>query len=620
MQRMLLAVLIWYLGTAGIPDHVRAQDTCGAHTCATAGTRLVSFDTSRSAVLNALLSSLTGSSIKLSVADYNALASADINLGLLLARLKTDLDLVSIEDVLDAGVSLETIFQAAASVLVTKDGLIAVGVLDKLIAYQLPAATIALGDLLKIDLRQGALLKGTINLLDLVTGTASLFNHKHAIAVENVKVAADELGIAIIKDLDIGVTVPVPPIHTCGPEGSSFQSASIRLRAHADLINVTTSALSTATLGLLGAELSIGQLDLVIDVAPGLGVLESIDAVTGAVTVRATPGVVSVLLGKVSDANLLDKTDIDPATELGFATIGALNVRITTIDLAVIDVAAKAAYIGNDPSPTNLEFSKPYPETLTARTQADFVPEILEKLLSTVELRLSILSGAVSSGPLTNLTSQVLALLGAATNPLKSTLETLVTGLVNPLLDALGIGLGELDVTLCDPYYASEGTPCEDGLFCTNNDSCDGAGSCFGSNTTCGESEELCQQSYCDEETRSCGTEPSGCLVEGTCFDAGYQVPNECYICNPREIADDFVEIEDCTPSDGEMPDPGGEFTGPDGNGSENPETPDSNDPIVKSNNLAGGCSVSAGSQNLGEAFLFLLAVGLFYQRRRNVI
>lgn len=88
----------------------------------------------------------------------------------------------------------------------------------------------------------------------------------------------------------------------------------------------------------------------------------------------------------------------------------------------------------------------------------------------------------------------------------------------------------------CGPKAAGE--PCDDGLFCTATDTCDGSGTCHGSGSTCPlfEESEVC--TACDEATNSCsdgaghtcGQEPgaacsvwfqcgSGYCIDGVCCD-----------------------------------------------------------------------------------------------------
>jgi len=109
----------------------------------------------------------------------------------------------------------------------------------------------------------------------------------------------------------------------------------------------------------------------------------------------------------------------------------------------------------------------------------------------------------------------------------------------------------------CTVVPEDAGTACDDGMFCTVDDTCDGAGTCTGGpQNDCGMAPGTCENVTCDEQAKSCGTEnkPAGetcvsddlCLTATTCDATGAcvgttkdcffsPVPNECFnsVCNP---------------------------------------------------------------------------------------
>ena len=61
----------------------------------------------------------------------------------------------------------------------------------------------------------------------------------------------------------------------------------------------------------------------------------------------------------------------------------------------------------------------------------------------------------------------------------------------------------------CDPKFKPEDSACDDDLFCTVNESCDGAGWCgSGEDNPCSEALDACNDATCNEQNDSCLPEP----------------------------------------------------------------------------------------------------------------
>ena len=71
----------------------------------------------------------------------------------------------------------------------------------------------------------------------------------------------------------------------------------------------------------------------------------------------------------------------------------------------------------------------------------------------------------------------------------------------------------------CTSAAKGAGAPCEDGLFCTENDGCDGFGACqSGTQRDCSSANDSCNVGACDEPTESCLPTP---VTDGTkCTDS----------------------------------------------------------------------------------------------------
>jgi len=81
----------------------------------------------------------------------------------------------------------------------------------------------------------------------------------------------------------------------------------------------------------------------------------------------------------------------------------------------------------------------------------------------------------------------------------------------------------------CAPSNMPDGTPCNDGLYCTTQSACLG-GKCVGSGSPCF---IACQ--VCDESKFACVPAPGNCYIEGSCYAAYDKSPyTQCKHCDPK--------------------------------------------------------------------------------------
>lgn len=95
----------------------------------------------------------------------------------------------------------------------------------------------------------------------------------------------------------------------------------------------------------------------------------------------------------------------------------------------------------------------------------------------------------------------------------------------------------------CFHAGAPSGASCDDGLFCTVGDRCDGAGGCVsGSSRPCDDGSS-CTIDSCNETSDACSHAPvaSGCIIGSTCYAAGVVDPsNPCRVCDPARSGSDW--------------------------------------------------------------------------------
>ncbi|MGM0557096.1 MAG: MopE-related protein [Myxococcota bacterium] len=90
--------------------------------------------------------------------------------------------------------------------------------------------------------------------------------------------------------------------------------------------------------------------------------------------------------------------------------------------------------------------------------------------------------------------------------------------------DQCNTGVCDDSIDSCKPVPVTDGTSCDDGLFCTQNDACT-SGTCDGTQLDCSSLNTQCERGVCDESAQSCITEdrPDG----SSCSDGLYCTVND---------------------------------------------------------------------------------------------
>ena len=485
LRTVVLAVLI--LGSALSAGPVSAQEQCIEGACVSAGPRLVELDTAQSALLNPLLQALLpGTSINLSVADWNALADADIDLNLLLTQLAADVGVSDPSQVLEADITLGQLLLAAANVLEADGQTLAASVLRNILNPQLGglAGTINLIDLLRIDLPTGSLAGIELDVLDLLTGMVQLYNFSNVVTTpQPITIDTGALGLPGITAVELWAQVVEPPVYACGSEGTQFYSAAVRTKLNVQAVNtaplqpIVDALDGLSLLGLVSLEnVSLGaevlNLELYADVARAEGVLSGVDALASAVTLQARPGLANLYLGTISDSifwnrsSVITEAVVEPTrlTDLGLTA----EVRLLSIIGQGLQVAGITGDIGVDiravaqgsPDLVTTSVSGPFPATVTMASGTVSIGSLLTSLLDDLELTaqgeglvvnvFDVIPIDLDPNALINaILGVVQPLLSNALVPLLGTLLDLILGdIVDTLLQLLGIQVGQATFTV----------------------------------------------------------------------------------------------------------------------------------------------------------------------------
>lgn len=473
--RMLAILLLLSIATTPL---VHAQTGCTSGACVSAGPRLVSVDSTQGPVLNLLLQTLLpGTTVNLSVLDWNALAGGNVNLNALLTRLQTNLSLSDTTQVLNANITLAQLQLAMAQVL-QADGQTAAANALNLLPLSIPAlgGTVRLIDLLRIDLPQGSLANVNLDLLDFVTGSAQLYNYRNVLTTPTpVAVNTAALGLTGLANLQLWLQAVEPPVYVCGPQGTAFHSSAIRVKLNVDVaqgfdLQAVINALNALGLGLSNIALTadVLKLQLYADVARAEGAITTIDYVASAVGFQARPGLVNFYIGTIADSIFFNRTRVVTNADVTPTVLNNLNLRfnasVAGIGLVLVQVpltvTARAAATGS-PELRTFTVNGPFPQTRTASSGTVSAGTLIVDLLNTLDIEIqsgtptvTLLGVPIPIPPalvplLNTIVNTVEAVLGSqATVVLQPVLNALLGGLVDNLLGLLGIRVGNAVFTV----------------------------------------------------------------------------------------------------------------------------------------------------------------------------
>lgn len=374
------------------------------------GSRLASLD---GGLANALLSGLLGSNVSLTVMDYRALAGAQVNLLQFSDALAADLGVTAGD--YDALLQHEVTAGRALKVLESIAGSDTKSVLGKLTRTPVDAR-LKLKDLIGVeaDARQGLreALNAEVSALDLIMASLETANGDRQVALD--------LGArAGLADVDVMLAIGERPnkspwLTITGKDDPIIRTAQARVYLKA----TTAQALP----GLAQVKLPV-----LIEAAASEARLKRINC-EGArtVTLAVRPGVARARIGTIDEAKLKNfKAPLasSPATlvsVLGLVTIKA-QADVEIADLSWQDVTFSASDISH--------------QTVRSVRARGFVNGLIVSLLQRLDVDVDVIGLGLGLGDLAKA-------LGALLTPLGPALD----GLVQPLLDLLGLKLGEADV------------------------------------------------------------------------------------------------------------------------------------------------------------------------------
>lgn len=401
-----------------------------------AGTRLASLN---AGLLNSLLGQLWGSSVSLSLIDYQALTNTNIDALKFLTALATRAAVTgTYQQLANASVTTGQILGALIDVAGTASGPSGAAALVALksLQLQLPGApAMTLSNVIDLSPLYGRSIGG----IAVIDGTGLQLNLMSLLSASARTVAAGRL-----VNLGSALTVPVTnsSISTrlavgsqmaqvsAAKVGSTIRTAQIRLALNATIASVNL-IVATATV----------QVPIYLEAASGQATLTAMPCLPGGTRaqIAATTGAASLQFGTVSDAALRNFS----------VPVTPVATPVVAIDLLGIPISATIAGTTTIASsgPTTLSFTQAEIDAGSVKTAPNGTTTPFNTLSTNLSLSTNILGNA---GVLTTTLNGLLSSLLTALNPVIVNLVKLLDPPVNALLTSLGLQLGAVDVRAFD--------------------------------------------------------------------------------------------------------------------------------------------------------------------------
>ena len=410
----------FFTGSNNFTIKTTATATTTAIASFSIGSRLASLN---GGLLNSVLGSMLGTTLSLSVMDYNALLGARIDAFSFLSALATRISLtgvtydtllksnIKIGDILSAALSaqqaangsgtattaLSTISQASASVT-TK---IAPGTLIDAGPY----ANLIVG----VKPKDGV----SISLYDLLQATAGVANGTNQIA------ASVNLGLPGIASASLTATIGARPQGSgwiaVGTQGVSVHTAQTRVLLSIQLIGSGSAPLV--------------NLPVYVEVASGTATLNKVtcgypNVNTSSVTLGVTPGIVDAWIGNVTAADL---NNVTTKPNPGPAPL------VNLLGLPIVTGKAHAGMGNTTPVSVNFSYSDITSQTKKTVNTTNFTSSLTGSLLG--DLNISVLGLGLAIPGLGGLVTSIIS--GATSS---------IDQLLAATLASLGVGIGQADV------------------------------------------------------------------------------------------------------------------------------------------------------------------------------
>lgn len=391
-----------------------------------------------------VLNSIFGSAFNAQVLSYQGLASANVTLEAL--GLNMPVTALSPSQVLNTSISAKNLMLASAAALNDGSHTAAVNVLNALAASVTTDTMVRLGDFMKAGVGGAeAAADAQFDVLQMLTAAAFVADGSHAITIPSAQVNVPNIGNVTIE-LDV-----ISPAQWRLPAyvGDSAETAQVHLKITPQISIGTSGTVNGCTSDALKSLLSLNVGELLTCTLGGI-------------------------VNKVITLDLNASIPIDLNLAKAKATLTAINCANPQSITLDPEIAPLVVASNIDMTFTGSVLGNSLGNVLRVRADAGLVsqsepPPVSFLHPSEFGIPKTVTSNTLSLAGLTNLTvtdttvlnadlGPVSAVLGsAAVVPLNAAFTALDTGLITPLVHALGLGIGGADLTALSNSLVCDG-------------------------------------------------------------------------------------------------------------------------------------------------------------------
>ena len=413
-----------------------------------AGTQLAELN---GGLINSLLGQLTGSSVSLSLVDYQSLLNTDINALTFFNQLATDISVTGdYSQLAGAQVTTGQILNAMTEVAATPGASTGdtAGALSALQNLQLqlqgntPAQLSDVIDLSSLygrsigNIAQGDSQGEQVNLMSLLSAAATTTGSGQTINI-GTAITIPVTGSSVATRLAVGSKMAQV---ASAKVGTSINTAPIRLALTVTLANVN-----------LGVATATVQVPVYLEAAAGEATLTDMPCTVGGtlVDIAAMSGATTVEFGSVSDAALADfSTPVTPVPAVVDVNVD-VNVPLLGTISVPIQVNISGSVTSSGAGPQTLPFSQDDIDAGTVKSVSGGVTAPFNGLSTNIGLSTTVLGNPGIPG-LNALLTPLLSTLTAALEPAVANLLAQLDSPSNSLLTTLGLQLGITDIRVFD--------------------------------------------------------------------------------------------------------------------------------------------------------------------------